>query len=168
METILLNQDYTYLNSISWQKAVCLLTKGKAEVLKFSDRIIRNFDGSVIMRIPLVMKLIKIVRTLYKTKVPFSKRNVLIRDGLQCSYCGAKSKNLTIDHVLPKSRGGKSTFENTVASCKPCNARKGNRTCQEANMFPKTKTYQPTISEFLTMKLKKTGTEDILKELGVY
>jgi 5-methylcytosine-specific restriction endonuclease McrA len=168
METILLNADYSFLNNISWQKAICLLTKGKVEVLKYSERVIKNFDGSVIMRIPLVMKLIKFIRTLYKTKVPFSKRNVLIRDGFQCAYCGEVSKNLTIDHIVPKSRGGKSTFENTVACCKPCNARKGNKTCRDANMFPNVKSYQPTISEFLMLKLKKLGIDNVLREVGIY
>lgn len=165
---ILLNLDYSFLNQINWQKAVCLLTKGKAEVLKFSDKVIRNFEGTVVMHIPLVMKLIKLVRTLYKTKVPFSKRNVLIRDGFTCAYCGMESKNLTIDHIIPKSKNGKSTWENTVASCKKCNAHKGSRTCKEMNMFPKHKAYQPTISEFLGMKLKKLGVDIFLKDIGVY
>jgi 5-methylcytosine-specific restriction endonuclease McrA len=165
---ILLNQDYTFLNSISWQKAICLMVKGKAEVLKYTDKIIKNFDGSVIMKIPAVMKIIKMVRTLYKTKVPFSKRNVLVRDGYKCAYCGVHSKNLTIDHVVAKSRGGKSTFENTVASCKKCNAKKGNLSCREANMFPKANAYQPTISEFLRMKFSSMGMDDTLRELGVF
>jgi len=75
---------------------------------------------------------------------------------------------LTIDHIIPKSRGGKTTFENCVASCKPCNNNKGDRTPREAKMYLKVKAYQPTISEFLIMKVKKLGINDILREMGIY
>ena len=165
---ILLNADYSYLGSVGWQKAICLMVKGKTEVLKYSERIIKNFDGSVVMRIPLVLKLVKFIRTLFKTKVPFSKRNVLVRDGFKCVYCGKESKKLTIDHIIPKSKGGKSTFENCVACCKQCNLKKGHKSCREAKMFPHVKIYQPTISEFLNLKLKKLGINETLKELGVF
>ena len=165
---LILNSDYSYINTVSWQKAICLLTKGKADVLKYTKRIIRNWDGSVVMRIPAVIILVKLIRTLYRTKVPFSKRSVIIRDGSKCAYCGKKSKRLTIDHIVPKSRGGKSTFENCVASCKECNAKKSNMLCREARMFPQVKPYQPTISEFLMLKLKKLGIDEILRDLGVY
>ena len=165
---LLLNADYTYINSISWQKAICLIVKGKVEVLKYTKRVISNFDGSVIMKIPAVMKLVKIIRTLYRTKVPFSKRNILIRDSFTCVYCGVKSKKMTIDHVVPRVKGGKSTFENCVASCKECNSRKGSKTAREAKMFLRVKPYQPTIYEFMNIKLKTLGINDILKDLGVF
>jgi len=171
-QVILLNADYSFLGNVGWQKAVCLMVKGKTEVLKYSERIIKNFDGSVVMRIPLVLKLVKFIRTLYRTAVPFSKRNVLIRDKFQCVYCGEKfkkkTKKLTIDHIVPKSKGGKSTFENCCASCKPCNLKKGNRLCREANMFPKVKITQPTINQFLLLKMKELGINSILKELEIY
>ena len=167
-DTILLNSDYTYLGNISWQKAICLMVKGKVEVIKYTKRIIKNFDGSVVMRIPLVVKLIKIIRTLYKTKVPFSKRNVLIRDGFTCAYCGVKGKNLTIDHVVPRSKGGKSTFENTVTACKKCNNKKDDMLPSEAKMFPNIKATQPTIQEFLNLRIKSLGINKLLKELGVF
>ena len=144
------------------------MVKGKVEVLKYTKRIIKNFDGSVVMKVPAVMKLVKIIRTLYKTKVPFSKRNVLIRDNFKCAYCGVESKKLTIDHVIPKSKGGKSSFENTTAACKSCNGKKGNMSCGEARMWPKSKRTQPTIQEFLNLRLKSLGINKILKELGVF
>jgi len=165
---VLLNTDYTFLGQVTWQKAICLMTKGKVEVIKYTDRIIRNFDGSVVMKIPVVMKLIKYIRTLFRTNVPFSKRNVIIRDGYTCAYCGDTPKRLTIDHVVPKSKGGKSTFENCCSSCKSCNSKKGNKSCQEARMFPKVNLTQPTISEFLRLKFKRLGINDVLKELGIY
>jgi len=161
---ILLNADYSFLNVVDWKKAFTLLSKGKVEVLKYSERVIKTAQG-VVMKIPAVMKLVKLIRTLYKTRVPFSKKNVMIRDGFKCVYCGKEKVNLTIDHVLPKSRGGKSSFENCVTSCKDCNNDKGHRTCQEARMWPKTKLIAPTISEFLRMKIKNMGIDKVLDDL---
>lgn len=168
MSVILLNADYSYLNRVSWQKAVTLLCKGKAEVLKYSDKVVRNFDRSVVMKIPLVMRLIKFIRTLYKTKVPFSKRNILTRDEHTCAYCGKQSKRLTIDHIVPKSKGGKTTWENTVACCKECNSKKGDKNCREVKMFPHKQPRQPTIYEFMLLKLKHLGIDELLRDLGVY
>lgn len=166
---IILNADYTFLNIVSWQKSITLMVKGKTEVLKYTDKIVKNFEKTVIMKIPAVMKLIKIIRIIYRTHVPFNKRNVIVRDEFRCAYCGANPKKLTVDHVVPISKGGKSTFENCVAACKECNAKKSNRLPSEANMyFQRKKPFQPTIAEFLRLKLKKLGLDVVLKELGVY
>jgi 5-methylcytosine-specific restriction endonuclease McrA len=75
---------------------------------------------------------------------------------------------LTIDHVIPQSRGGKNSFENCVTSCFDCNNKKGNRTPNEANMYMKRRPYSPTISEFLRLKVKQMGLDKFLKELGVF
>ncbi len=166
---IVLNGDYSYLNSVSWKRAVCLMIKGKTEVLKWSDRKIRNSEGQVITKVPLVMRLIKIVRMIYKNKVPYSKRNIFVRDGHQCMYCGTKKKiKLTIDHVIPRARGGKSSFDNCVACCRPCNLKKGHRTPNEAKMYLLHQPYSPTIYEFIRMKMKHYKIDEFLKELGVY
>ena len=167
VSVILLNSDYTYLNTVNWQKAICLLVKGKIEVLKYTKKVIHNFEGTIEMKVPLVMRLIKFIRTLYKTRVPFSKRNVLVRDGFKCSYCNKESKKLTIDHIVPKYKGGKSTFENCVAACKACNHKKGNKSCSEIKMYPKVRAYQPTISEFLRLKFMRLGIDKTLRELEV-
>lgn len=164
---ILLNADYTFLNLVDWKRAICLTTKGKVKVLKYSESVVRSGAGAII-RIPAVMKLIKLIRTLYRNRVPFSKRNILIRDGFRCAYCGTNKEKLTIDHILPKSRGGETNFENCVASCRSCNNKKGSRTPREADMFPKAKSYSPTISEFLRLKVKRLGINDVLKDFGVY
>lgn len=142
------------------------MVKGKATVLKYSE-IVVNTAEKVVMKIPAVMKLIKIIRTIYRTKVPFSKKNVMIRDGFICQYCG-KQKELTIDHVVPVSRGGKSTFENCVTACKDCNNIKSDKLPSEARMYLKKKPTAPTISEFTRIKAVKAGVYDILKDLGVY
>jgi 5-methylcytosine-specific restriction endonuclease McrA len=161
---ILLNADYTFLNTVTWKKAFALVAKSKVEVLKYSDRVIRSAAGAV-LHIPLVMRLIKIIRTIYKARVPFSKKNVMVRDGFKCVYCGGAGMRFTIDHVVPKSRGGKSTFENCVTACKPCNHRKGHRSCLEVKMFPKTQLIAPTIAEFLRMKLHTLGIQKTLDDL---
>jgi 5-methylcytosine-specific restriction endonuclease McrA len=164
--TVILNSDYTYLNSVSWQKAIKLLCKGKATVLKYTD-IVVNTAENIAMKVPAVMKLVKLIRTIYRTKVPFSKKNIMIRDNFTCQYCGKKTE-LTIDHVLPVSRGGKTTFENCVAACKECNGRKGDKRPSEINMFLKKQPSAPTISEFARLKSVKAGIVDLLKDLGVY
>jgi 5-methylcytosine-specific restriction endonuclease McrA len=161
---VLLNADYSYLNTVNWKKALTLMSKGKVEILKYADSFIKNVKGTII-KIPAVMRLIKFIRTIYKTRVPFSKKNVMVRDGFTCVYCGDTHSRLTIDHVVPKAKGGKSTFENCVASCKPCNNRKGSKMPREAKMFPKTKLVSPTISEFFNMKMKKLGVDKVLDDL---
>ena len=163
---VVLNGDYTFLNTINWKRAVCLVIKGKSEVVKYSDIVLRNVSG-VVMRLPIVIRLIKVIRTIYRSHVPFSKRNVMVRDRFRCVYCGVKDE-LTIDHVIPVSRGGKSNFENCVTACKPCNNKKDRRTPSEAKMFLRKQPYSPTISEFFRMKMKQLGMDKYLKELGVY
>ena len=166
---IVLNGDYSYLNVISWKRAVCLMLKGKTEVLKWSNKEIKNSEGKVITRIPLVMRLIKIVRMIYRNKVPYSKRNVFVRDGYKCMYCGTTVNNkLTIDHVIPQSKGGKTSFDNCVSSCRSCNLKKGRRTPREAKMFLINQPYTPTIYEFIRLKMKHYKIDEFLKELGVY
>ena len=163
---VLLNADYTFLNLIDWKRAVCLLAKGKVEVLKHSDSIVKS-PGGIEFKIPSIMRLIKLIRTIYRTGVAFNKKNILVRDGFRCAYCGEKSQKLTIDHIIPRSRGGHDSFENCVAACRSCNRRKGGRMPSEANMHLILKPYQPTVSEFLRMRLKRLGINDLLKDIGL-
>jgi len=164
---ILLNADYTFLNVVHWKRAICLMAKGKVEVLKDSSGTVKSSAGAI-FKIPAVMRLIKLIRTIYRTGVAFCKKNIFIRDAFKCAYCGTTKMRLTIDHLIPKSRGGQSTFENCVAACKPCNIKKGDQTPREAKMFLNVRPVQPTISEFLRIKFENLGFYDVLKELGVY
>jgi 5-methylcytosine-specific restriction endonuclease McrA len=163
---ILLNADFTYLGSVTWQKAVVLMIKGKVEVLKESNKIITS-AGKIVKKIvvPQVMKLVTMIRTIYKNKVPFSKRNVMIRDDFKCLYCGARESKMTIDHVQPVSKGGKSTFLNCVTACKKCNNKKDNRTPGEAKMYLSKYPFAPTIMEFIMIKTKNLGIDKVIKEL---
>ena len=164
---VVLNGDYTYLNTVSIRRAIALVIKEKVEILKYDESdTIKCSDGKC-FKIPLVMRLIKIIRMIYKNRVPYSKRNIMIRDNNMCCYCGS-FKDLTIDHVIPRSRGGKSTFENCVTACRECNNLKGNRTPAEAKMYLHSQPYAPTISEFFRIKMKQLGVESYLKEVGIF
>ena len=164
---VLLNADYSFLNLVDWKRAMRLIAKDKVKVLVYSDKIIRG--GHVhVFKLPSVMKLVKLVKTLYKVKIPFNKKNVIARDNSKCAYCGSYKKSLTIDHIIPKSRGGTSTFENCVASCRTCNAGKRNLTPKEAQMSLTVIPYHPTISEFLRIKAEQMGIFETLIHLGVY
>lgn len=167
MSCVLLNHDYSFLNVVDWKRAMCLVAKGKVQILAWSKKTVRTAEG-VVMKIPAVLKLIKLIRSLYRARVPFSKRNVLIRDGHRCAYCGCHEGRLTIDHIIPRSRGGRNDFDNCVTSCRACNCRKGSKTPREAGMTLLVRPSQPTISEFLRLKAVKIGMDGILADLGIY
>jgi len=160
---IVLNGDYSFLNTVSWRRAVTLVILGKTEVIKYSDKVIKLIDGSL-LKVPVLIKLLKVIRNIYRNKVPFSKRNVMIRDGFKCGYCGTPS-DLTIDHIIPTSKGGKTTFENCITACHPCNHKKRDKSPSEAGMFIKKKAYAPTISEFIMIKMKQLGLQEIINDL---
>ena len=157
---IVLNADYSFLSTTSWQNAVCLLYEGKAETVEETEKIVRNFDKTVEIIVPVMIRVVKYIRKRFKQKVPYSKRNVFMRDNQTCQFCGTYIPDVndcTVDHVTPKSKGGKSTFENCVTACKSCNHRKGDRLCSEAKMYLIRKPVRPTINEYIqywTMKYK--------------
>lgn len=166
-EVIVLNADYQFLNFCSWKRALVLVETGKAKILKASEKVIKNFSGTFTFAIPYVILLTKMVRSVFKRKVPWSKRNVFIRDNYQCQYCGRTNlKKPELEHVIPKSKGGKNIFENCVCACKECNRKKGNRLPSEANMFLLKQPKMPTIHEFMLQKLKShSSAKEIINEL---
>jgi len=165
-QVLVLNADYTYLNTVSVKRAMTYLSKERVIVEKYADTLIRTFEK--VMNAPLVVRFVYFIRRTYRKQVEWGKRNVLIRDGYVCQYCGItqsdSGRKLTIDHVHPASKGGKSTFENTVAACFKCNNRKEDKSCQEANMYPKCKLVQPTVTEFLQKMNKLKGIDEIMAE----
>ncbi len=168
MKVILLNYDYQYINQISFRKALKLLAKGKVTVEKYSNVTIRTVTDKII--VPLILRLVKLVRQIYRRSVTWSKKNVMVRDGYTCVYCGT-TEDLNIDHVFPQSKGGKNVFENTVTSCSNCNNKKGDRTLSEAKMFFQNRNftpYQPTVMEHLKKHLDSLGVYDLLVEAGIY
>jgi len=167
VQCVVLNADYSFLNVVDWKRAVCLLVKDKVKVLRYSNKTVMTGQG-LSVKVPLVIKLIKFIRMVYRSRVPFSKKNVLIRDGFKCAYCQNPNGRLTIDHIVPKSRGGRTEFENCVAACRECNHKKGDQMPSEAKMYPQVKAYQPTISEFLQRKVKQLGIDELLKDMVEY
>jgi 5-methylcytosine-specific restriction endonuclease McrA len=143
-----------------------LVFADKVKVLKYSDRIIQGVEK--VFRAPAVLLLIKVVRSVYRGRVPFSKKNVMIRDQFTCAYCGRTGKPLTLDHVIPRSKGGTTKWENCVAFCKACNLNKGAKTPKEARMSLIRRPCQPTIAEFIRIRLKQSAVYDVLVELGLY
>ncbi|HSS00491.1 MAG TPA: HNH endonuclease [Kofleriaceae bacterium] len=131
--TLLLSQGYEPIKVISWQRAITLLTLDKVDVVEEYDAQIRA--TSMIIQVPAVVRLRKAYRR-HAKPVKFSRVNIYARDGHRCQYCGAKCTidGLTYDHVIPRSRCGRTTWENIVSCCYTCNARKANRTPAEAQM----------------------------------
>ena len=102
---------------------------------------------------------------MYGKKVPFAKRNVMTLYDGRCGYCGKKDKHMTLDHIIPKSRGGKSEFANVVPSCLKCNNFKDNKTPREAGMVLQYKVVVPTISEFLQISIRNLGLDKYVDEI---
>ncbi len=164
MSVIVLNADYTFLHTINWKRAVNLVMKGKVEVMQYSQKMITSFNKKLL--VPLIVRLIKFVRQFYKKKIPMNRKNVFIRDEFVCQYCGNScKKSPTLDHIIPKSRGGSITWENTVTACSKCNQRKGNKTPSEANITLIKRPVRPTINEFAQKKLNVLGFERVFNEL---
>jgi len=130
---LLLNATFEPLHVLTWRRVVRLLSAGKVEVVEESDREIRSV--SVVFRIPSVVRLLRYVQ--FRQTLPkLSRANVYARDDFTCAYCGVEheSRVLSLDHVVPKAQGGRTTWENLVTSCVPCNLKKANRTPAQARM----------------------------------
>lgn len=155
MQVLVLDQGYAPHRVVSWQRAICLVFGGKVEVLEEYDEIIRS--PSLAMRMPAVVRLLTSTRRRPRV-VRFSRFNVLLRDGFTCQYCGARphARDLTVDHVTPRARGGQTRWNNVVAACRRCNHEKGNRTPDEARMrltrTPHEPRSLPTVTERLGFK----------------
>ena len=139
-DVLVLNQDYQPLSICSVQRSVKLLFLEKAELLHDDpDKVIRTVDDEY--SYPSVIRLRRYINLPY-AKIVLSRRNIMKRDRHTCQYCGTKS-DLTLDHVLPRSRGGEDSWENLVTACNQCNVKKGNRTPDEASMPLDVDPYRP-------------------------
>ena len=146
MNILVLNADYRPLNVTTFQRGFNLVWKGKAEVVEYDkDCPIVSTVGTY--KRPLIIRLIRYVYIPFK-KVPLTRHNIFRRDGHKCGYCSSK-KDLTLDHILPKSRGGGNTWKNLVTCCKKCNNAKDDKTPEEAGMKLLVKVYQPTFLQFI-------------------
>ena len=128
---LVLNQNYQPLNVCNARRAIVLLGHGKAEPIANGRGYVRSITRT--FPIPSVIRLIYMVkRPLMRRRL--SRRAVFYRDGFTCQYCGKTTKELTLDHIVPRSRGGTHIWENVVSACIPCNHRKARLTPAEANL----------------------------------
>lgn len=128
---LVVNQGYEALNLCRVRRAIVLVYRGKAEVLENSRGELRSV--SQVFQIPSVIRLAYMVRP-PRHRRKLTKLEVFNRDQNTCQYCGRKTKELTLDHVIPRRRDGEHSWENVVSACIPCNRRKGGRTPEEAGM----------------------------------
>jgi 5-methylcytosine-specific restriction endonuclease McrA len=129
---LVLNATYEPINVCTVRRAVVLLLKAKAEVVEHTEWELHSASHTVAG--PAVIRLVSYVRIPRDThRRKITRRAVFARDDWTCQYCGARS-NLTVDHVVPRSKGGPSTWDNIVASCAPCNRRKGSASVRQAGM----------------------------------
>ena len=130
---LVLNASYEPINICAVKRAVVLLFKGRASLEAASSKLISS--PSVQVAVPTVIKVNYFIKIPFRIR-PFSKRNLFMRDQYICQYCGLEyeTNELTLDHVIPRSKGGESSWENTVTCCKKCNEKKGDHLPGEVEM----------------------------------
>lgn len=148
---LLLNTSFEPLKVISWQRAVSMFFMGKVEVVEEYDDQIRSV--SLIIRAPSVVRLLKFVKIGRKSP-PLCRANILARDDFRCQYCARDltAREATLDHVVPRSQKGRTTWENIVCCCSSCNRKKGGRTPAQARMTLLKKPVKPDWLPVLNMK----------------
>lgn len=149
-DTLVLNASYEPLRICSWERAICMWLDDKVEILAtYSEKVydaLKDWCG----KMPAVVRLLQYVKIEFKS-VKFSRINVFGRDHFTCQYCRVQpgTASLTYDHVLPKSRGGTTCWENIVTCCVECNWKKANRTPEEAGMKLRRRPYVPNRKPFM-------------------
>ena len=130
---LVLNASYEPINICAARRAIVLVLKGLAMTEEVNGHFLHS--ARLAIRVPSVIRLLEYRRIPHQTRA-LSRKNILLRDRNTCQYCGLvlPSSELTLDHIVPRSRGGQSTWENLVASCHTCNHRKGNQLLQECGM----------------------------------
>ena len=137
---LVLNQNYEPLSVCSARKAIILLYLEKAEMVAHNHEVVHSVNTS--LPLPSIVRLINLIKR-PRNRVQLTRKNIIKRDRHACQYCGRTDRAMTVDHVIPKDRGGKDTWENLVCACTDCNGKKGNRTPKEARMLLKRKPRKP-------------------------
>ncbi|MCA9568826.1 MAG: HNH endonuclease [Myxococcales bacterium] len=143
LRTLVLDAAFRPLHAIRWQRAMVLDLLDRVDVLEYYDAVVRTSRD--VFPLPAVVRHRGYVQR-GPGRIALTRRNLLARDGSTCQYCGhhGVSRELTVDHVMPRSRGGGSTWDNLVIACGPCNRKKGDRTPREAGMPLLSRPMQPT------------------------
>lgn len=137
--SLILNATYEPLSVVATRRAVVLVMRGKALPVVVRDETWASERSAI--EVPSVVRLTAFVKVPYRRSVPVTRRAVFGRDGHRCQYCGGQAESL--DHVMPRSRGGEHSWENVVACCRSCNIRKGDRLPSEAGFELKVKPQAP-------------------------
>lgn len=146
---LVLNQNYEPLNVCDVRRALVLILGGKADALEQRGQYLHTTTRA--FSVPSVIRLRAFVRR-PRPKVKLSRREIFIRDNFTCQYCGAIAKDLTVDHVVPRCRGGLHVWTNVVTSCKACNHRKGGHNLQELRMELRTTPHEPRPGVYYTIE----------------
>ncbi|MCD6162162.1 MAG: HNH endonuclease [candidate division Zixibacteria bacterium] len=147
LHVLVLNQNYEPLSVCTLKRAIVMVYLDRAEVIETVDGY-KIHSVSMSLPAPSVVRLAAYIRVPNK-RIMLSRKNVIKRDGGICQYCGCKVEHMTVDHVIPKIRGGKDVWENLVASCQKCNNRKGQRTPEQAKMKLLSKPKRPNHITFI-------------------
>jgi 5-methylcytosine-specific restriction endonuclease McrA len=146
---LVLNQNYEPLNVCTVRRAMLLVFCDKAEVLEVYNSALLSPSRSFIA--PSVIRLIYMIKR-PRPRVKLTRREIFLRDEHTCQYCGVRGNDLTIDHVIPRSRGGPHTWENLVSACRACNHRKGGKTVQESRMRLRREPFEPRAGVYYTIQ----------------
>jgi 5-methylcytosine-specific restriction endonuclease McrA len=153
--TLYLDHEWRPLRVESWTRAISDFCLGKVEVIEYSkDRTIRGVSREY--PLPSVVRVLKKFKR-EKIRIKFSRLNIYARDKFTCQYCNVRfdTEELTFDHVVPRSRGGRTSWENIVTACGLCNSEKSDRTPDESNMRPLTMPKKPTFLPTIQVKMKR-------------
>jgi 5-methylcytosine-specific restriction endonuclease McrA len=142
---LVLNQNFEPLNVCPARRAFVLVGDGKAEVVETGDLVMHTSTREYTC--PSVIRLLYLIKRVHPV-AKLTRREVFQRDNYTCQYCGRQTKDLTIDHVMPRHRGGPRRWENLVSACRSCNHRKGGRNPEEARMYLLSEPRQPQVSRY--------------------
>ena len=143
METLVLNASYQPINRVSWQEAFRLVFTGRAEIVETYDRVVRSARAA--FPVPSIVRFVRMVKSVFRRGIRFNRRNVYLRDKGRCQYCGRRVSldGFSFEHVIPRAQGGRTSWENIVVACIPCNRKKGGRTPEQARMRLRSKPVRP-------------------------
>jgi 5-methylcytosine-specific restriction endonuclease McrA len=146
---LVLNQNYEPLNVCNIRRALVLVIGGKAEVLEAKTLSMHSAQES--FPAPSVIRLVYLIRR-PRPRVKLTRREIFMRDNYTCQYCDRQVSDLTIDHVIPRSRGGHHSWDNVVSACKACNHRKGGKSIAEARMNLRKEPCEPRAGQYYTIE----------------
>lgn len=159
---LLLNYDYSPVSIITWQRAVSMWVTDKVEIVEeYHDDEIRSVNFA--MKCPAVVRLVSYVRSKMIRKIKFSRTRLYARDDYECQYCLAKPgiKHLTMDHVVPRFHGGKTTWENIVTACRSCNYKKANKILENSGLKLKKIPRKPSVAEYVSYRFSGPVVNDL-------